>query len=124
MPRRNVRDNLWTLIIPPLLWATHFLVSYIVVAIGCAKAGSRFATIDGPRTAIAVVTLIVLVLIGNSGRRAWREWRRCHGELPHDRSAASQRERLLEFASVLLAALSFVAVVFVALPIVLFADCR
>lgn len=119
-----IRDNLWTLIRPPLLWATHFLTCYITVAVSCARAADPLQRIDGARSVIAVATLVALWLIAADGRRAWGEWRARHRSVPHDRSSASEQERLLELATLLLAALSLVAVSFVALPALLFVDCR
>lgn len=120
----DIRDNLWTLISAPIVWAVHLLFSYVVAAISCAKTDSLFDPIDTARIAIAAATFIALVLIAGNGWRVWREWHRADPQLPHDRSTPDQRERLLEFATLLLAALSFVAVVFVALPALFFTDCR
>ena len=36
--KRNV--SLWTLIVPPTVWAGHFLFSYLWAALNCAKVGS------------------------------------------------------------------------------------
>mgnify|MGYP003701006591 CR=1 FL=1 len=42
----------------------------------------------------------------------------------HHRDTAREREHFLEFATLLLAALSLVGVVFNVLPVVVFGDCR
>lgn len=120
----DIRDNLWTLIGAPVIWAVHLLVSYIAAAVSCAKADSIFDPINTARLLIATATLIALALIAATGLRAWREWRSANPQIPHDRSTAAQRERLLEFVTLLLAALSFIGVAFVALPALVFTDCR
>ena len=59
-----------------------------------------------------------------AGLRAWREWKTAGGTPPHDQPTEHDRERQMELASVLLSALSFLAIVFTALPVLLVADCR
>ena len=36
---RKLSVSLWTLIVPPTVWAAHFLFSYLWAAIHCAKVG-------------------------------------------------------------------------------------
>lgn len=122
--RHETRDTLWTLIAPPTIWAAHFLLSYITAAYGCAPNDGIFAVITGVRLLIAGLTVAALLAIGFIGTRAYREWRRHGGATPHDGDSAEVRERFLEFSTVLLAALSFVAVVYTALPALLIVDCR
>lgn len=122
---RQTRDDLWTLITPPTVWAFHFLISYVLAAYECAPNVQVFETIGGVRIAIAIVTLLALVLIALVFRRALREWRTEGGSGFHStEDSEAGRERFLEFSTVLLAALSFVAVLFVALPVLINADCR
>lgn len=122
---RQTRDNLWTLMSPPTLWALHFLASYVLAAYACAPNVQIFQNIGGVRVAIAGVTLLALVLIALIFRRAVREWRDEGGSGFHnEEDSAAGRERFLEFSTVLLAGLSFVAVLFVALPVLINADCR
>lgn len=120
----KTRDTLWTLIAAPTLWAAHFLFCYVFVAFRCAPNAEIFRTIGNVRVAVAVATLVALVLIGLILRRSWREWRQRHGTVRHTRDTAEERERFLEFSTLLLAALAFVAVIFDALPAVLIEDCR
>lgn len=121
---RETKDTLWTLIVAPTVWAMHFLVCYITAALSCAGSTAPFGRIDGARVFIGVATLVALGLIGTTGLRAWREWSASGINPPHDRSTDAHRERLLEFATVLLAGLSAVAVLFVALPAFVYVDCR
>ncbi|MCQ0988375.1 hypothetical protein [Jiella marina] len=124
MIHSETRDNLWTLIAAPTIWALHFLVSYIVAAAACVPNVAIFQAIAGPRILIAVITAIALVAIGLIFWRARREWKGHGGGSVHDTDTATGRERFLEFSTLLLAALSFVSVVFVALPALFVADCR
>lgn len=124
MLERQTRDSLWTLIAPPTVWAVHFLLCYLPAAVACARAGEDFAPIAGVRLTVAAATVVALTIIAATGARAWREWRAGGGRTPHDRDTAAERERFLEFSTVLLAAMSFVGVVFVALPALVLVDCR
>tara|TARA_R110002020_G_scaffold192839_3_gene393031 strand:+ start:182 stop:559 length:378 start_codon:yes stop_codon:yes gene_type:complete len=120
----KTRDNLWTLITPPAIWAGHFLVSYGSVAYGCAPNVDVFQTIGGFRIFVGGLTVVALAAIGFLFVRALGEWRRNDGRIPHDEDTAAVRERFLEFSTVLLAGLSFIAVVYTALPAALMVDCR
>lgn len=120
----QTRDTLWTLIATPTIWAGHFLFCYVVAAFDCAPNERIFETIEATRLAIAGVTAACLVAIAVIGLRAFREWRFNEGSFPHDEDTADDRERFMEFSSLLLAGLSFIAVLFVALPALLIADCR
>ncbi|KQT65761.1 MULTISPECIES: hypothetical protein [unclassified Aureimonas] len=123
-PDSQTRDTLWTLILTPTVWALHFLLSYVFAAFQCAPNEAIFETIEASRLAIAGLTAIALVVIAYVGLRSFREWRVNEGSFPHAGDTAEERERFLEFSSVLLAGLSFIGVLFVALPALLFADCR
>ncbi|GGE07836.1 hypothetical protein GCM10011390_28600 [Aureimonas endophytica] len=123
-PDRQTRDTLWTLIASPTIWALHFLFSYVFAASVCAPNEAITRTLGTVRLAVGGATLLALVLIALIGWRAYREWRHNGGRFPHDGNTAEERERFMEFSSVLLAGLSFVAVAFVALPVFLIADCR
>ena len=122
--RKNTRDNLWTLIAPPTIWAAHFALSYGSVAYGCAPNDDIFAGIFGLRLVVGGLTAAALVAIGYIFARALREWRSNGGTIPHDADSAEVRERFLEFSTVLLAGLSLIAVIYTALPVALMVDCR
>ena len=122
--QREVRDDLWTLILPPTMWAIHFVASHVLAAYACAPNVHVFRPISDVRIAIACFTALALIVIGLSGRRAWHEWRRHGGGVQHAEDTAVGRERLLEFSTLLLAALSFASVIFTAVPVAIMADCR
>ncbi|MCE7027599.1 hypothetical protein [Jiella avicenniae] len=120
----KTRDTLWTLIAAPTIWAVHFALSYGSVAYGCAPNENVFADIGGFRIFVGGLTVVALVGIGFIFARALGEWRGNGGRMPHDEDTAAVRERFLEFSTVLLAGLSFIAVIYTALPVALMADCR
>ena len=120
----KTRDDLWTLIAAPTIWAFHFLFSYVLASYQCAPNADPFRDIGGTRVAIGIVTLVCLGLIGLILLRARREWRADGGGFRNDEGTPEARERFLEFSTLLLATLSFVAVVFVTMPVLLIGDCR
>lgn len=120
----KTQDNLWTLIAAPTIWGGHFLFSYFLAAYRCAPNADPFRGIDGIRIAIAVATLVSLASIALILRRSWREWRADGSGFRNSQDAPEARERFLEFSTLLLACLSFAAVAFETMPILLIGDCR
>jgi hypothetical protein len=117
---RRARVTLWTLIVPPTLWAGHFLFSYLWAAILCAKTGD-FARYP---TTFAIGTVLALVLIVGSGAIAWIQAGTPGDPAPHEQGTDVDRLRFLAKSTLLLAGLSFVGVVFTALPVLAIGDCR
>jgi hypothetical protein len=117
------QSSLWALIVPPTIWALHFLFCYVYAAIRCAKAGP-LETLDDVRIMIAAATAIALVIVSASGYVAWAQMG-IEGDLPpHDESTSEDRHRFLATAKLLLAGLSFVAIVYTAIPAFIFANCQ
>ena len=116
----HLRVTLWTLIVPPTAWAAHFLFSYLWAAISCAKTGS-FAKFPVLFVAGTVLALIVILV---SGWIAWHQERIPGDPPPHQDSTEVDRLRFLAKATLLLAGLSFIGVVFTALPVIFIGDCR
>ena len=116
----GVRVTLWTLIVPPTTWAVHFLFSYLWAAVSCAKLGvwARFPL------AFAIGTAAALIVIVTAGVIAWRQARTAGDPAPHDQGTNIDRLRFLAYSTLLLAALSFIAVVFTAMPVIVLSDCR
>jgi len=116
-------ETLWTLFTAPIVWATHFLICYVGAAVFCEKPdffGNRF---DILRISIGAVTLLALAMIFVSALLAYRQWGFGSGDPPHD--DPTRRDRLLfqGYATLLLSGLSFVAVIFTALPAVFVTGC-
>jgi hypothetical protein len=116
----GLRVTLWTLIVPPSMWAAHFLFSYLWAALNCAKVG-EFATFP---TLFAIGTAVALVVIVAAGWVAHVQANRKGDTPPHDSGTEIDRLRFLATATVLLAALSFIGVVFTAMPVIVLTDCR
>lgn len=117
-------QSLWLLTASPTIWAAHFLLSYATAAIWCAKVVGPSGSLATARIAIAVYSVVALIGIGVIGRIGYRRHRYDQAELPHDADTPEDRHRFLGFATVLLSALSAVAVVFAALVVVFFGACH
>lgn len=120
--------SLWALAAAPGIWAAHLLLSYGTAAVYCAKlsAAERLASGSlGPvRVAIAAYTAVSLVAIGIIGWRGFARHRLGGATVPHDSDSPEDRHRFLGFATLLLAGLSAVAVVFAGLTAVFIGSCR
>lgn len=114
--------HLWHLIGSPTVWAAHFLFCYVGVSVGCAKVGS--AAIPVMRVAIGGATIIALLLVAFFGTVAWFQARLDGEAPPYDDDSVGDRMRLVGTAKLLLAGLSFVAILYVAMPALVFTDCR
>ena len=116
-------ETLWTLFTAPVVWAIHFLLCYVVTAIFCEKPWFLGLDFDGLRVAIGVLTVLALGMIVLSDALAWRQWGVGTGDPPHDDPTRSDRLLFQGYATLLLSGLSFVAVVFTALPALFLAEC-
>ena len=116
-------ETLWTLFTAPIVWALHFLACYVSAAIFCEKPGFLGNDFDNLRIAIGTVTVLSLGMILLSAALAWRQWGFGTGDPPHD--DPTRRDRLLfqGYATLLLSGLSFVAVIFTAMPALFFTEC-
>lgn len=116
-------ESLWTLFTGPTVWATHFLLCYVGAAIYCAKPDHFGFGFEAVRIAIVAVTLLALLLILLSAWLSWRQWGFGSEEPPHDDPTRRDRRLFQGFATLLLSGLSFVAVLYVALPALFITDC-
>lgn len=123
-PLHERHESLWRLAVSPLIWALHFLLSYITAAIWCAKAASPGGSLEPVRWLIGAYTLVALGGIALNWRSGLRRHRRGTESAPHDYDTPGDRHGFLGYATVLLSGLSAVAVLFAALVIVFFKDCR
>lgn len=117
-------ESLWILTAAPVLWAVHFLLSYLTAAIWCAKFVGTDGSLLGVRRAITVYTIVALIGIGITG---WVGFRR-HGfgleTVPHDFDSPESRHRFLGFATLLLSGLSAIATLYTALAAVFIRSCH
>jgi hypothetical protein len=116
-------QNLWILTAAPAIWAVHFMLSYITASIWCAKVAGPGGSLWEVRVAIAVYTVMALVGIGMIGWSGYRRHSYGSETVPHDFDTPEDRHRFLGFATLLLAGLSAVAIIYVALAAVFIERC-
>jgi hypothetical protein len=131
-PRTPDKGSLWLLTMAPALWAAHLLLCYITAAVWCARFAAPGDSLGGVRTAIAWYTaaaLLGIAVIGWEGLRRHRFPSTSPGAggteaTTHDLDTREDRHRFLGFATLLLAGLSAVAVLYAALAATFFDTCR
>jgi hypothetical protein len=130
-PRPLDAGSLWLLTAAPTIWAAHLLLSYVTGAIWCAKFAGSVGTLGAVRTAVAWYTLVALVAIVAIGVEGFRRHRypAQAGKggteaTTRDLDTAEDRHRFLGFATLLLAGLSAVAVIYAAMAATFFETCR
>jgi hypothetical protein len=117
-------ETLWTLFTAPIVWALHFVICYVVMAIYCAKPGIYGLSFNDFRWGLVAFTLLALAFILFAGYLAWRQWGFGSGDPPHDEPTGKDRRLFQGFATLLLSGLSFVAVVYTAIPLIILAECQ
>jgi hypothetical protein len=123
-PRPLDKGSLWLLTIAPTIWAAHLLLSYITGAIWCAKFADPAGTLGDVKTAVAWYTAVALAGIVTVGFEGLRRHRHGTEATTHDLDSPEDRHRFLGFATLLLAGLSAVAVIYAAMATVFFETCR
>lgn len=118
------KETAWRLAMAPMLWGTYFLACYGTASIWCAKVAGADGSLWGARAAIAAYTVIALAGIGIIGRAGLRRHRHGLETEPHDFDTPGDRHRFLGFATLLLAGLSAVATLYVAMAAIFVTDCR
>ena len=117
----QTNQSLWRLIVPPSIWAAHFISSYATVSIWCAKAADYGSPFWQVRMIIAAYSVLALAGIGVTG---WIGYSECsRGTAAPSQDSPESRYRFLGHATLLLSALSGVATVFAALAIFFFGSC-
>jgi hypothetical protein len=117
------KQSLWLLTASPAIWAAHLLLSYITASIWCAKVAGPGGSLTTVRVAIAVYTALALAGIGIVGWLGYRRHSFGDGALPHDDDTPEDRHRFLGYATLLLSALSAVAVIYAALVAIFIRRC-
>jgi hypothetical protein len=117
------RQSLWRLLAAPSIWLAHFLASYVTAAVWCAKVGVDGSRLSTVRLAIGIYTAVALAGIGLVGHDGYRRHRHGTETGQHDFDTAAGRHRFLGFATLLLAAMSAVATLYVALAALFIERC-
>lgn len=115
-------QSLWPMIYAPIVWALHFCTSYAVAAVWCAKFGPAG---DALPAVIGGLSLAALALIGFIAWRSWRQWDYSDDwDYDHAEPNDEHRREFLGHAGFLLAGVSAVGVIYVAMAAVLTGVCE
>lgn len=117
-------ERFWTMLASPVVWSLHFLACYITAAIWCGRVASVVEPVPALRVVIGVYTVIALAVIGAIGWWGLRAHRQTGSSLPNDDDTPEGRHGFVGFATLLLSALSAVAVIYAALVAVVFETCQ
>ena len=112
------------LTLPPVIWAIHLLLSYTTVSVWCAKASDPDGSFALVRAAIIGYSVVALAGVGILGWIGYRRHSYGSALLPHDDDTPEDRHRFLGFCTLLLSALSAVAVVYASLVVIFFESCH
>jgi hypothetical protein len=130
-PRPLDKGSLWLLTIAPTIWAAHLLLSYATAAVWCARFAAPAGPLNGVRVAVAVYTAVALAAILVVGIEGYRRHRYAPGATgggfeatTRDLDTPEDRHRFLGFATLLLAGLSAVAVIYAAMAATFIDTCR
>ena len=113
----------------PTIWAAHFFVTYVIVSLWCAPTlgGGPLAAASSSLTSAQPIiwglTIAALLGIGMVGFSGYRRQGYGGETEPHDDDTPEDRHRFLGLATMLLAGLSAVATIFVALSTTFFSTC-
>ncbi|WP_372724532.1 transmembrane prediction [Novipirellula sp.] len=116
------RNHILWLVVPPGVWAVHFLASYLTIAIWCAKFADESADATPVRIAVAIYTVLALAIIVGMGFLSYRQ-HRTGGTAPHDEDTPGDHIRFTGQATFLLSLLSGVATFFTSLVVVFVGSC-
>ncbi len=119
---KPIRQQLWWIVISPLVWSVHFLACYITTAIWCEK----YAATGDARTLLSWVsayTAMALIAIIAVGLLSFKSFRRSDAPMPYEFDDPSDRTHFLGFTAFLLSLLSLIATLLTALVFVMVRSC-
>lgn len=118
------RDSLLGMVASPLVWASHFLVCYVLVAVACAFG---FASAEGHwgvvRIVLIIVSVVAVAIIAGLALLAARRWRQSGGS-GRPETPEESRHRFMSVAALLLSFLSGIAVAYTAVPLFVLPTCQ
>lgn len=121
-------SSIFRIALGPTIWAVHFVLSYGAAAIYCAKFATGSEPVPSFRLAVGALTILALAGIAWTGVEAFRQWnvnaKRTLREVAADLVEEDEgRHEFLGHAALLLAIISFVGVIFCALPVLYIPSC-
>jgi hypothetical protein len=119
--RAERHERWWLPAVPPAIWGLYFTVTYITAALWC----GRFATGDpaSVEQVIGVYTAVALAAIAAMFVRGFRRRGFRLPDRPHAADTPEDRRHFVAFTTMLLAGLSLIATLLVALSVWLVEGC-
>lgn len=116
------RQSLWAVTTGPVIWAGHFLSTYIAAAVWCGRAGAD-AHFGSAAVVFAAVTALALAAVAWVAWRGWTIYN--HGEAvpSHHKDTPEDRHRFLALATMLLAVLSAVSILYTVVAVAMLRGC-
>ena len=122
-PRMIDQGSVWILVAVPSIWAAHFLLSYWIAAVWCAKVGPAASLVE-PRWIIAGLGLLCCAVIAWLGVIAVRRYGGVFVIFEEITDSSERgRDRFIGHVSLLLCVLSVVAIVFTVIPGLVMTQC-
>ncbi|MDW4500182.1 hypothetical protein R5H30_19500 [Sulfitobacter sp. D35] len=122
-PRLIDEGSVWIVVAPMVIWAAHFLVCYWIAAVICAR--DIQSDLDILRLSVLGLTALCIALLAVIGGMARQQY---GGRLIVDEEITGNevdaRSHFLGHVALLLCALGIVAVIFTAVPTLVFEACR
>ncbi|MGR3757822.1 MAG: hypothetical protein ACU0AT_11415 [Tranquillimonas sp.] len=118
------QPSLWRITLGPTIWAIHFLASYAAAAVWCAKGPWGPISDRVLSWGIGIGALVALAAIAWIARGAWRQWNYPDDwDYVHEAATDEDRHEFLGHAAFLLAIVSFIGVIYTALPAIFAGTC-
>lgn len=115
------RDRLLSLVGAPVIWTAHFVVCYVVVSLACAyrETAPQLFGLNPVDIGVGAATMLGLLLIGYIALLNMRKWQRERSP----KSGVTSMSAFFALTSLLLCALSAVALTWVAFPALILPPC-
>lgn len=123
LPFDGARGSLWDIAAPLVVWFLHFVLCYVIVALRCGKYAASVGTAV-VHTALATSTLIAFVAIGLSAAGARSVGAREAAEDEFEDDSADEARRFIRAVTLLIGAVSAVAVLYTVITLGLLRGCR
>lgn len=115
------RNSLLGLMSAPIIWALHFLLSYVIVSLACAAGftGPWIAGISAVEASIGALTLIAVALLVHIAIINHEKWQRAR----LSNTAGTDMSGFFALCAMRLCGLSAVALIWVAFPAFMLSPC-
>ncbi|MCV2868843.1 hypothetical protein OEW28_09405 [Defluviimonas sp. WL0002] len=120
-PRIIDDGSVWIVIVPPLIWALHFLAAYWIAAVWCAREAGSLTPAAWSIIVLTILALVAISLIGRVAAVRYGGFTRPGRESAGDTQA--DRRQFLGHVALLLCVLNAAAVMMTAIPSVMFGRC-